>query len=47
MFDTIDKDEWKNMKNDMIKVNTIMNRKRSIQVLNEIRSEINSEHYES
>lgn len=47
MFDTLDKEEWNNLQADMIKANALMSRKRSLQILNEIRSEISSERNEN
>ncbi len=47
MFDTIDKNEWNLMQKDIIRANEMINRQKSIQVLNEIRSEINSEKMEN
>jgi hypothetical protein len=43
MFDTIDKEEWNNLQSDMIKANALITRQKSLQVLNDIRSEISSE----
>lgn len=43
LFDTIDKKDWHLMQKDIIKANEMINRQKSIQVLNEIRSEINSD----